>query len=184
MWSVKQLIPVLATSALFLLAGCQYSMTDAQIAKYRTVHPEPVNVAIGPRLAALTDRVKQVDTFIFPTGHVAAEMFAGKPACPWTVELLSSQLSLNVDDTFMPITLRITATYHISCLLTGPDSKVPLSASRTGQADWSFEQAITLAVGGALDDIAGQVRACIQPASGTNTRSPTHGSGTALPNPR
>jgi hypothetical protein len=150
-----------ATVALFVIlcAGCDEQVTIRQAEKH-LVAPERVDVKLGPKLANLTDSHRALlDFYSFPTGELAKRIFVGPPDCTWTIEVISSSLTAP-RETSAPIGTFIN--YQISCLLTGPQICVPLSAAGSGQGTFSWAKASTAAVQQSLNSLAVQARVYLE----------------------
>jgi hypothetical protein len=133
---------------LILCAGCEQRANMRQVDRYLVQAPERVDVKLGPRLASQVDWYHGLaDHISFPTGQLAQRIFIGRADCPWTIELISS--SLDASDS---------ATYQISCVLSGPGQQTTLSAGGSGQAILSAAKATTAAVEKSLNSLAVQAR--------------------------
>jgi hypothetical protein len=168
----NSVVRIVLICGICLIVGCATNNQEDQFAKFRTIKIEPINIAIGTRFAALKDHSKYIkDDGLFPTGRTASEIFIGDSTSLWKIELLSSQLNVNYSEGFLLPTCDVTAIYNISCLLTGPETKIPLTSSRTGSSKGSFNKAITQAIYESLKDISEQVKILIPPTkSETNAK--------------
>jgi len=143
---------------LVVLAGCTHNLTVEDMTKYgNTSAMLGQDIALGPNFFSKVDKAQNMgETVTCPTGEMAQQVFTCKNGCSWKLELLNSQLAVETRDEFPLPIFHTKATYHLTCMLTGQGSRVPLSASATGKAGLSYTEAVSHAVNGALNNIATQ----------------------------
>ena len=127
-----------------LVVGCTTRMTPQDAARYLSGdHPAGIDVAIGPKLAALEDKASHMgNSVVVPTGILVRRWFHGKSRCPRQLELLSSRLTFETRDEFPLPTFHSRADYRISCMLIEGEKHIPVSGTGTGKSGLDAEDAI------------------------------------------
>ncbi len=156
----KLLVPLCVVA----LAGC---VSTTHVALDQIKEPSLLqgataqSVKVAPEFFAHTDAINVggKPLWIFPTGQVAQKIFTGGADCPWTIEVLTTQLTLDQKDD-MPIPVfTTTARFSVSCVLKGRGKQIPLSTTAAGETRTDVPLAIRMAVERALLDISKQVAA-------------------------
>lgn len=145
-----------------LAGGCVSTRiaTRAQMEESAPIAAEQaVAATLGPKLSGLQDEwlVAGKPLLIVPTGEYARLIFNTPTPGGWSIELVTSQLTIDKSDSFPIPAFATKAQYSISVIAREGTRAVPLTALGVGETSLNNEAAASLAIRQALTGIAAQL---------------------------